>query len=352
MSYQIGVDTLHLRPTPRLAHTEYCDSAALIADATGKDRHGGMYDPDFIDAWAIDLMFCAHDGPYGQWRRHGRTTNMGHAEYADGGTDFVDAAQSPFTDPEQVYAFDATSEYPMPDHDELVEDYEQFHRELKADHDCLVPGGYYKTIVSGAIEAFGWDMLLLAAADRKRFTPVLDSIFRRTLAHNRAWAATSIEAFIQHDDFVWSAGAFMDPAYYRAEIIPRYAELWRVLHEGGKKVLFCSDANWIEFLDDIVDAGADGFIVEPMMPLEPIVERYGRTHVIVGSKVDCRTMAFGTSDAVRAEIDATLELASDCPGFVFAVGNHIPANVPLDRCGAYIDHLRRRWARPAGSART
>jgi uroporphyrinogen-III decarboxylase len=189
-------------------------------------------------------------------------------------------------------------------------------------------------------------MLLLAAADQKRFTPVLDSIFRRTLAHNRAWAETSIEAFIQHDDFVWSAGAFMDPAYYRAEIIPRYAELWRVLHEGGKKVLFCSDANWIEFLDDIAEAGADGFIFEPMMPLEPVVERYGRSHVIVGSKVDCRTMAFGTPEAIRAEVEATLKLAADCPGFVFAVGNHIPANVPIEHAQVYIDHLRKHWARP------
>lgn len=35
MSYQIGIDTLNLRPTPRLAHTEYCSHDPLIRAVTG-----------------------------------------------------------------------------------------------------------------------------------------------------------------------------------------------------------------------------------------------------------------------------------------------------------------------------
>jgi hypothetical protein len=52
-----------------------------------------------------------------------------------------------------------------------------------------------------------------------------DGLFRRTLFHMRSWAETSVEAVIQHDDFVWTAGAFMNPAVYREVIIPRYREL-------------------------------------------------------------------------------------------------------------------------------
>jgi PAS domain S-box-containing protein len=332
MSYQIGIDTIHLRPTPRLGHTEYCDHQPLIRQVTG-DPHsaGAMFDPKFVEAWEIDLAWITDDGPFGNWDAHGRATNMGHAEYVAGGTDFVEPNTCPFTDVEQVYDFDATTEYPMASLEDTAAYYDQNHqRARQARGDCVCPGGYYKSIISGAIAAFGWDMLLLAAADQGRFATVLDSFYRRTLHHVKAWAQTSIEVFIQHDDFVWSAGAFMDPAFYRSVIIPRYAKMWRVLHDAGKKVLFCSDANWIEFLDDIVAAGADGFIFEPMMPLEPVVEKYGQTHVIAGSKVDCRTMAFGTIEQVRKEIDDTLAIAMDCPGFMFAVGNHIPANVPID----------------------
>lgn len=346
MSYQIGIDTIHLRPTPRLAHTEYCDHEPLMKQVTGKAKWDGLGDGDFAAAWDYDLVWVTDDGPFGNWKQHGRATNMGHAEYVEGGTDFAATEACPFTDVEQVYAFDATTEYPLPSHDELVAYYtRQFAKRTAHQPDVVVPGGYYKTIISGAIDAFGWDMLLLAAAEPEPFAKVLDTIFRRTLAHVRAQAATDIEVFIQHDDFVWTAGAFMNPAFYRSEIIPRYAELWRLLHDAGKKVLFCADANWSEFLDDIAHAGADGFIFEPMMPLEPVVQRYGQTHVIAGSKVDCRTMAFGTAEQVIREIDETLELAMDCPGFIFAVGNHIPANVPIEHCRLYIDHLRANWRR-------
>jgi uroporphyrinogen-III decarboxylase len=79
--------------------------------------------------------------------------------------------------------------------------------------------------------------------------------------------------------------------------------------------------------------------------LDPIVERYGQTHVIVGSKLDCRTLTFGTKEDIRREIDATLKLAFPCPGFVFAVGNHIPSNIPVENALYYFDYLREHWYR-------
>lgn len=112
--------------------------------------------------------------------------------------------------------------------------------------------------------------------------------------------------------------------------LQHYKKLWKVLKETGKKVLFCSDGTWREFVDDIANAGADGFIFEPTTSLDVVVEKYGKTHVIVGSKVDCRTLTFGAKDGIKAEVDATLKLARQCPGFIFAVGNHIPQQCP---CG-------------------
>jgi hypothetical protein len=205
--------------------------------------------------------------------------------------------------------------------------------------------GYYKTIVSGAIEAFGWDMLLEAAAYRERFDKVLESFYRLSLHHYQAWAKTSAPVFICHDDMVWSQGPFMHPDFYRSAIFPRYAKLWQVLHEAGKVVLYCSDGTWTEFVDDIAQAGADGFIFEPTTSLDYIVERYGKTHVIVGSKVDTRTLTFGTREQIRHEIDETLCLAKGCPGFMFAVGNHIPSNVPVDNALFYFDYLSQHWWR-------
>ena len=67
--------------------------------------------------------------------------------------------------------------------------------------------------------------------------------------------------------------------------------------------------------------------------------------MLAGSKVDCRTMAFGTWEQVKAEIDETLRLTRGVNGFMFAVGNHIPANVTDEMCERYIEYLQGNWER-------
>ncbi len=339
MSYQIGMDAIHLKPTPRLAHTEYCSNDSLkrrVEAKTGKQ---------LAEAWEFDLLWSTNDGPI-PFSDRGRSTDMGHAEFLENGTDWREPQPSPFTDPEQVLEFDAVEEFGLLDFDDLVAYYEDTYSRTQRDNpDQIFTSGYYKTIVSGAIDVFGWDMLLEAAADQERFEAVLDSIFRLTLHHVKAWAKTSAPVFICHDDMVWSEGPFIHPDFYRKVIFPRYAELWKVLKDAGKKVLYCSDGTWTEFVDDIADAGADGFIFEPTTSLDLVVEKYGQTHVIVGSHVDCRTLTFGTTNDFKAEIDSTLELTHGCRGFMFAVGNHIPSNVPVDNALFFFDYLSKNWAR-------
>ena len=339
MSYQIAIDTLHLRPTPRLAHTDYCSNDALIRKV--EQQTGKRFD----EAWELDFLWWAGDSIV-DWSKRGRITDMGHAEFLEDGRDFQPVQTCPFTDPEQVLEFDAVKEYGPVTIDELVPFFEKSYQDRrKAQPYTLNTGGYYRTIVSGAITAFGWDMLLEAAADQDRFEKVLDSFFRLSLVHYQAWAETSIEAFMSHDDFVWSEGPFMHPDFYRRVIIPRYAELWKVLRDAGKKVLFTSDADYSMFLDDLAAAGVDAFVFEPMVDLDLVVSKFGQTHGIVGSKVDCRTMTFGTTQDIQRQMDATFEVAFDCPGFFFAVGNHIPSNVPVENAEFYIDYLRRNWNR-------
>ena len=347
MSYQIGMDTINLRPTPRLAHTEYCSNEPLIREVIKGDpdaeEHGMRI---FNDRWELDLIWSVNDGPV-PWSERGRTTDMGHAVFLADGRDKREVGECPFKTVEEVWEFDAVEEYGLPDFDELVAFYEKHYQNSQAAYsEQVYPAGYYKTIVSGAIDAFGWDMLLTAASDWVKFEKVLDSIFRLSMHHYRAWALTSAPVFISHDDMVWSAGPFMHPDFYRAVIFPRYKELWSVLKKAGKKVLYCSDGTFTEFFEDIAEAGADGFIFEPTNDLEHVVKNFGQTHFIASSKLDCRTLTFGTKDQIKAEIDATLELAFDCPGFMFAVGNHIPSNVPIDNALFFIQYLREHWNRP------
>jgi hypothetical protein len=318
--------------------------------AGGVSQHAADYNilpPDalrrFYDAWEFDFLFGTHDG-FVDWSQAGRCTDMGHAVYAADGSDQRAAVECPFREPEEVWAFDPVAEFGLTPFDELVAGYEQNYKQRSAAFPNQVcTGGYYKTVISGSIQAFGWDMLLLAAADEAKFARVLERFGAYTLHHTRAWAQTSIEVYIQHDDIVWTSGPFMRPAFYREVIFPIYRELWKPLKAAGKKVIFCSDGTVDMFLEDIAACGADGFIFEPSNDFEKIVRTLGGRYMLSGSMVDCRTLAFCTWKQVQAEIDATLALTRGLPGFMFAVGNHIPANVSDEMCLRFMDYLRANW---------
>jgi len=341
MSYSIGRAALNLQWTDRVAHTEYNDNDELVRYYSGKDpRRDPTTVAEFYKAIDLDYLWTTNDGPM-PWSARGRTTDMGHATYVEGGTDFRKSKPSPFTEPEEVLAFDAVAEYGLVPFDELVNFYENWYRKAQSGADYVISGGYYKTLVSGAIEAFGWDALLLALGEApERFGEVtLEGIFQQSLHHYRAWAETSIEFFMCHDDMVWSEGPFIHPDYYRRYIFPRYKRLWEPLLAKGKRVIFCSDGTFDMFYDDLAEAGACGFCFEPSNDLAKLVRDFGSTHVIMGG-ADCRTLTFGTKADIKRELEGIFELCKPCPGFVFATGNHLPANLPLENAIYYFDLVK------------
>ncbi len=341
MSIQTAMDNISLKRTSRWGHTEY----SLEYNKEYLARHTDLShdDPELPrrahDRFAFDFIWTVNDGIV-DWNKTGRVTDMGHAFYAADGSDQREPTESPFKSMDDVWAFDAVEEYGLPEFNEQVKAYEDHIQQARQNFpNQLTTGGYYKTIVSGAIASFGWDMLLMAASDPDKMKKVFDSFFRRTLFHMKAWAKTSVEAVIQHDDFVWTAGAFMNPDIYRKMIIPKYAELWKPIHDAGKKVLFCSCGNFTEFVRDVAEAGADGLIFEPCMDFGHMVDNFGQTHCLVGSFVDCRDLTFGKWDKVKADIDRTFERLADCKGAIVAVGNHLPPNIPDEMLDKYFDYM-------------
>ena len=154
--------------------------------------------------------------------------------------------------------------------------------------------GVYITLISGFIDLFGWDMLLLAAGvDPTRFGDLANRYASWMQQYYDALAEADVPCIMMHDDIVWSSGPIFRPAWYREYVFPNYKKYLAPILESGKKIMYTSDGNFNEFIDDIADAGVHGFVFEPMTSLETIVERYGQTHVIIGN-ADTRILLFGS----------------------------------------------------------
>lgn len=337
MSFEDGWSAINLQMPARVPHTEYSVLShwEVIKAVTGLDV--GPYSPleeqiraanALTKAWNLDFLWSTLiDGAlYAKYK-----TDMGHAEYAAGGVDRRDTIYCPFKSPEEVLNFSFLDTYGPCDHTLWKTRFEQHYvANCEAYSDAVNMTGIYVTLISGFIDIFGWDMLLLAAGtDPIAFGDLANRYADFMLPYFEALADANVPVVMVHDDMVWSSGAIFAPKWYRQYVFPNLKRYFDPLHQAGKKIMFTSDGNYTQFIDDLAQCGVDGFILEPMTDMAYIAEKYGRTHVFIGN-ADTRILLNGSRNDIRAEVKRCMAIGKPCPGFFLAVGNHIPANTPVD----------------------
>lgn len=337
MSLKDGTMAINLQMPDRVPRTEYSVERhwKLLEKVTGISINNDSPLPDiqaaqreFYKEWnyGINWNVCIHHGIFGDYY-----TDMGHASYEDGGTDMRNPGGCKFKDEEDVLNFDPYSALGSRDTTEIIKhfdnDYDEQHR---LSPDSLSMTGIYVTCMSGLIDLLGWDMLLISAGvDSKRFGELANRYCDWILQYFKALALSKAPVVMVHDDIVWTEGAFLAPEWYRKYIFPNYKKLLAPLHEAGKKILFTSDGTYTEFIDDIADCGVNGFVMEPTTDMSYIAEKYGKTHSFIGN-ADTNILLRGTRDDIYAEVKRCMDIGKKYPGFILAVGNHIPHNTPID----------------------
>ena len=337
-----GWAALNLEMPARVPRTEYSAESHwdLVKAVTGIDvsvessgEVRGRAVAAFIKAWKYDFLWNTLIGG-GEFVA--KRTSMGHAEYAAGGEDWDPNIGCPFKDPEEVLSLDMDATYGVPDQAALVKRFEDhYKRSTEPYPECVSMTGIYTTCISGLIDIFGWDMLLLAAgADLRRFGDLTNRYCAWIERYFDALADAKVPAVMIHDDMVWTSGAIFHPDWYRAYVFPNLKRFFGKLRESGKKVIFTSDGNYSAFIDDLADCGVDCFVMEPTTDMAYIAERYGKTHSFVGN-ADTRILLSGSKPEIRAEVERCMAIGKGCPGFFMAVGNHIPSNTPVENALYY-----------------
>lgn len=344
MSFQDGMAAINLEMPPRVPRTEYSAEMhwPLVEKVTGIGLNDGSPEEtrnhavsEFRRLWNYDFVWniLTHNQIFGDLR-----TKMGHAEYAVNGSDFNNIIGCPFREPEDVLNFDPWQAYGQRDRRELTRQYEKNYLDsCTATPDAVNMTGIYVTCISGLIEIFGWEMLLLAAGvDPKAFGEVTNRYASWVQQYFDALADADVPVVMVHDDIVWTSGAFLHPEWYRKYVFPNYKKYFAPLIESGKKIIYTSDGTYTEFIDDIAACGVHGFVMEPTTDMKYIADKYGKTHAFIGN-ADTRILLSGSREAIRAEVQRCMDIGKNCPGFFMAVGNHIPPNTPMENALYYND---------------
>lgn len=337
MSYQYGMAAFNLEMTDKVPRIEYSADRhwELVEKVTGIGVNAKS-DPisqdkasaAFQKAW--DYGFVWRTGIRPEELDKCRT-KMGHATYASGGVDFDTEQTSPFEDPEEAYDFQPSEVYGTKSESELVAFFNKlYHNGCEMNSDVVNPVGTYISLVSGLLEIFGWDNLLMAMGiDANAFGETANRYAKWMQQYYNALAKCDAPVILIHDDIVWTQGAFVHPDWYRKFVFPNYKNYFAPILEAGKKIIFCSDGDYTQFVDDIAACGVNGFVMEPLTDMKYIAEKYGKTHCFIGN-ADTNVLLRGSKDDIYNEVKRCMDIGKNCPGFFMAVGNHIPSNTPVE----------------------
>jgi hypothetical protein len=337
MSFEDGWSAIHLDMPRRVPHTEYSVEGhwEVVKAVTGIEvtpqsppEEQARASRALVRAWDFDFGWntLAGGDMFSRYK-----TDMGHAEYAAGGVDRRDTVYCPFKTPEEVLTFDFATVYGPPGRAAWKDRFEQhYQRACQELPERVNMTGVYVTLISGFVDIFGWDMLLLAAGtDPLAFGALANRYADFMLPVFEGLADANVPVVMIHDDMVWTSGPIFAPRWYRQYVFPNFKRYFDPLRQAGKKIMFTSDGDYTKFIDDLAACGVDGFVMEPMTDMAYIAEKYGKTHSFIGN-ADTRILLHGTKAEIRAEVERCMAIGKGCPGFFLAVGNHIPANTPVE----------------------
>ncbi len=352
MCYERGLSAIYLEDHDRVAQIEYMSHTGLISKLYGGDP---FKSPDEARAKAYekldtDMIFWTLQSynAYDRAKEKGESFSIRADSWSEL---FPTSWRATFSinSVEDVLNYEPEDEVDLSDRifNKVVEYFDREHgKTQKLYRSQLVPGGYYCTTFMWTVMTFGLEWTLKAMYyDPKRFECLLNKFAQISLRDFKAWAQCNIKAFISHDDICMTEGPMLSPKWLRRYVFPWYKRLWHELKSKDIKVLFCSDGNITRIVDDLAEACADGFIMEPSCDLELITEKYGDQKVLIGN-VDLKVLTFGDEKAILNEVFRCLKTAGHCPGYFINVTGSIPDNVPLKNLEFYFRNCRKYGRRP------
>lgn len=146
------------------------------------------------------------------------------------------------------------------------------------------------------------------------------------------------------DDIAYKGGLMFSPDFLRKTFIPCLKRTIEPLKEAGIWVVFHSDGNLWEIIDDLIDAGVDGLNpIEPLagMDLGELKRRYGDKLVLVGG-IDCsQLLPFGSREEIEEAVKEAMRVAAPGGGFVIGSSSEIVPSTPLENVLAFYEACHR-----------
>ena len=266
--------------------------------------------------------------------------------WGDGETATFEHGEKYFKTEEDVFAFDPLEHADMREWPHVVENIDYSSEEIIWKQICrwhpagrdltmsTASAGMYNTMFMWPMLAFGWELFLACCMD-ERFERVMAGFAELNRRYFRAVSRLPVNFVVCHDDIVMTRGPVCSPKWMHQYIYPRYEEYWSMLKASGKEVIFMTDGCADQVIDNVVACGARGLVSEPYTDYKAIARRH--KDFFLAGEGDNRVLTRNNPDEIRAMVSGMLDTARMTGGYMMAIGNHIPWNVPGEAVKRYLD---------------
>ncbi len=334
MSRERALKAINFEDTDKIPQLDTLSHPEYMKKLTGKDSFASSWEGIAESYKMLDLDFVIYteEGYVPQWESD---TEQISTEWGGGSTEWRTKFRCQSMD--EVLAYDPWSDQERRSVSEITDIFFKNWTSIQNlfGSTALVSGGLYRTLFMWPVLTFGWELFMMSAASEpKKFKTVIDRFAEISIRDTEAWAGTDIKIFASHDDLAMTSGLIFSPEWYRTYLFPWYKKIWKPLKEKGIKVIFISDGDISAIIDDLVEAGVDGFRVEPMVSLKWLANKYGRSKIIIGN-IDTKVLTFKGPREIEKEVERCVREAGNSLGYFLNVSGGIPQNIPLHNVEAY-----------------
>jgi len=147
------------------------------------------------------------------------------------------------------------------------------------------------------------------------------------------------------NDFGTQRGLFISPEMWHAFIRKPLKRYFDVSHDNGCKVMKHSCGAIRDIIPSLVEDGVD--VLDPIqvaatgMDLAGLVKDFGADICFHGGVDTQRTLPYGSTDEVRAEVRSYLDLTRDTGGYILCGSQEFIEDIPLENILAMYDENQR-----------
>jgi uroporphyrinogen decarboxylase len=178
------------------------------------------------------------------------------------------------------------------------------------------------------------NLMLDIASEPRGFYHLLDDMLDFNLRWIDKWAELEYEGLHFADDWGGQHRMLISPQAWRRIFKPRYAEMFKRVHDAGMDVWYHSDGAIKEVFPDLIEVGVDVINCQAAVVGLDWIAQNARGRVAFRTDIDRQqVLPFGSPSEVKEEVQRTFEACGTPDGGLVACGEVSP-EVPLENIRA------------------